>query len=715
MKRSGLITVPAVCVFILALMFSMELAGIGSSSPGNSRENPDKITDKKNSLKLISHNGEEVLYPGEKFLITWESQQDIEKVNLEYSPDNGTSFQPIVDNIPNTGSYEWQVPHSFVCSGIIRISKVDKQKLSPGQLSYQLKFKISGDESSHKIGEIFTIYLGDERHNAIGFDFNDISFSRGSNDKACIRFNDIIKEIGPFNQFLSRWHDVQVLRDSSYDQFSIILDGTLIFENIPHPSDKNILYALSFSVEPNHSNVEIDDVAIQGLYKPYDKERFITFFREDFERFVEGKITINSGWIKTMRMTSDKFEYGGEIDNNVNINLDSASGSRTLKIQADKKKQVLVIKNFRILIDIPFDISDQPFAIRDKGDMNRDVMVQNQMKGSPDQSTQGTVTDGFNSTPPTLPGDSRPGLSQPKEMVNTYYIYTFDGKLLAEYDHDGNCVRDFIYFGDRLIAEYRPQTNKYYYYMIDQVNSTRIITDENGNVVFSEAYGPYGDIQKTWVNNYDPKLKFSGKEREGYSGLDYFGARYYDHKSYRFNSVDPLINREEALFNPQLWNLYAYCRNNPITFKDPDGREIGPAPVDALEDYYIRKYAGPEFEEKNIKQRNQIRLYITEAVLAYLITHGLLSPDSPKEEEIVSDGAKRAAGELYKNPDKKPGENWEKRGGEKGNWYNKETGESLRPDLDHSDPVGPHIDYKDKSGAWWRIDSKGNVTKKGKG
>jgi RHS repeat-associated protein len=146
--------------------------------------------------------------------------------------------------------------------------------------------------------------------------------------------------------------------------------------------------------------------------------------------------------------------------------------------------------------------------------------------------------------------------------------------LLAEYDHNGNCVRDYIYAGNRLIAEYKPQTGEYFYYMTDQINSTRIITNDSGNVVFSEACGPYGDIQKTWINTYDPKLKFSGKEREGYSGLDYFGARYFDHKSYRFNSVDPIINKTEALYNPQLWNLYAYCRNNPITYFDPDGRDI---------------------------------------------------------------------------------------------------------------------------------------------
>gem|GEM_PF-3926198 len=75
-------------------------------------------------------------------------------------------------------------------------------------------------------------------------------------------------------------------------------------------------------------------------------------------------------------------------------------------------------------------------------------------------------------------------------------------------------------------------------------------------------------------NGYIPRLKFSGKEREKESQLDYFGARYYDNKSSRFLSVDPIINKDEALVNPQLWNLYSYCRNNPVTFLDPDGRKF---------------------------------------------------------------------------------------------------------------------------------------------
>jgi RHS repeat-associated protein len=97
------------------------------------------------------------------------------------------------------------------------------------------------------------------------------------------------------------------------------------------------------------------------------------------------------------------------------------------------------------------------------------------------------------------------------------------------------------------------------------------VTDDSGTVVYSAAYDPYGGIQRTWENTYDPKLRFSGKERDSGSGLDYFGARHYGHSSYRFISTDPVLNREEAISNPQLWNLYSYCRNNPVTFVDPDG------------------------------------------------------------------------------------------------------------------------------------------------
>jgi len=58
-------------------------------------------------------------------------------------------------------------------------------------------------------------------------------------------------------------------------------------------------------------------------------------------------------------------------------------------------------------------------------------------------------------------------------------------------------MRDYIYLGDRLLAEYQPQTGQIYYYTSDQVNSTRVVTDQNGVRVFAAVYDPYGEFRKS--------------------------------------------------------------------------------------------------------------------------------------------------------------------------------------------------------------------------
>ena len=126
--------------------------------------------------------------------------------------------------------------------------------------------------------------------------------------------------------------------------------------------------------------------------------------------------------------------------------------------------------------------------------------------------------------------------------------------------------------GDRLIAEYDHVGSRYLFYTPDQINSTRVVTDNTGTVVYSAAHDPYGGIQQTWVNTFDPTPKFSGKERDAESGLDYFGARYYDRSQYRFIAADPKLVLQEALADPQRWNLYAYCANNPVNLIDLSGK-----------------------------------------------------------------------------------------------------------------------------------------------
>jgi RHS repeat-associated protein len=82
--------------------------------------------------------------------------------------------------------------------------------------------------------------------------------------------------------------------------------------------------------------------------------------------------------------------------------------------------------------------------------------------------------------------------------------------------------------------------------------------------------------------------KFTGKERDAESGLDYFSARYYSSGYGRFLSPDEFTGGPVDAFsasdplppgplpyaditNPQSLNKYAYTLNNPLRYTDPDG------------------------------------------------------------------------------------------------------------------------------------------------
>lgn len=94
----------------------------------------------------------------------------------------------------------------------------------------------------------------------------------------------------------------------------------------------------------------------------------------------------------------------------------------------------------------------------------------------------------------------------------------------------------------------------------------------DGTFVNPMDYKPFGQVLAG--NTSDPYL-FTGKERDGESGLDYFGARYYASNMGRWMSPDWRVNIQPvpyaSLDDPQSLNLYMYVRNNPLSGFDPDG------------------------------------------------------------------------------------------------------------------------------------------------
>jgi RHS repeat-associated protein len=118
----------------------------------------------------------------------------------------------------------------------------------------------------------------------------------------------------------------------------------------------------------------------------------------------------------------------------------------------------------------------------------------------------------------------------------------------------------------------------------DQLGTPRMIADKTGSLagIKRHDYLPFGEElfagtgNRTAQNGYagdDVRQKFTQKERDVETGLDYFGARYYSSVQGRFTSVDPGNHQAlHDLSDPQSWNAYAYVNNNPLCRVDHDGK-----------------------------------------------------------------------------------------------------------------------------------------------
>ena len=148
--------------------------------------------------------------------------------------------------------------------------------------------------------------------------------------------------------------------------------------------------------------------------------------------------------------------------------------------------------------------------------------------------------------------------------------WSMGGTTLAEGDGTGNLTAEYIYFGGRRVARIDLPANTVHYYLSDHLGSTSIVVSAAGAVEEESDYYPFGiEVVVTAGAN---KYKFTGKERDSETGLDYFGARFNGSALGRFTTPDPSMG-SVRLENPQTWNRYSYALNNPLKFIDPTGEE----------------------------------------------------------------------------------------------------------------------------------------------
>ncbi|MGQ3013779.1 MAG: T9SS type A sorting domain-containing protein [Flavobacteriales bacterium] len=78
--------------------------------------------------KMFAPNGGEVLYYGQSYTITWDNSTYYENVRIDFSTDNGTSWNLVSTNETNDGSYTWGTtarPNIYSTGCLIKISHIN--------------------------------------------------------------------------------------------------------------------------------------------------------------------------------------------------------------------------------------------------------------------------------------------------------------------------------------------------------------------------------------------------------------------------------------------------------------------------------------------------------------------------------------------------------------------------------------------------------------
>ena len=142
------------------------------------------------------------------------------------------------------------------------------------------------------------------------------------------------------------------------------------------------------------------------------------------------------------------------------------------------------------------------------------------------------------------------------------FHYDIMGHLIAETSATGQTLVEYFYFGDQPLAMIRPQEALYYYHN-DHLGTHQILTDDIGAVSWKAVYTPFGEAEIS-VQTVENPFRFPGQYYDQETGLHYNWNRYYDPKTGRYLTPDP-IGLDGGI------NIFIYVGNNPTGSVDPSG------------------------------------------------------------------------------------------------------------------------------------------------
>ena len=181
------------------------------------------------------------------------------------------------------------------------------------------------------------------------------------------------------------------------------------------------------------------------------------------------------------------------------------------------------------------------------------------------------------------------------------------------------------------------------FHLGDHLGSSNVVVDSGGALVNREEFTPYGET--SFGSFAKKRYRFTGKERDEESGLNYHGARYYAAWLARWVSIDPEHSRFPA------WSPFSYTFDNPMRFGDPTGRapqEEAQIGQDILENEKNVKQVGDDLNAlektyKDIETTKPRRAKMLKGIINQTITEDII----PRINDLKTAG-KQLAEDLKK-------------------------------------------------------------------
>ena len=165
------------------------------------------------------------------------------------------------------------------------------------------------------------------------------------------------------------------------------------------------------------------------------------------------------------------------------------------------------------------------------------------------------------------------GIRTSKTVGSTTTQYLLNGtQILAQ--KTGSKTLSFFYDQQGNRVAMADGSNKFYYYIYNLQGDVIALADAStGKLVVTYTYDAWGklvelkDSTANSVGTLNP-FRYRGYYYDTETSLYYLQSRYYDPDTGRFISPDKYTTTGQGVIGN---NMFAYCNNNPIQYKDDNG------------------------------------------------------------------------------------------------------------------------------------------------